>query len=154
MNEHTMNIDDLISQYIDGELGSEAEAELHHRLSVSPDDRKRFREQIMLRGLAQDSRVLAAPTPAMRSALFARLQNEEGMSAAAAIVPASIADGDVSASHERGARASSRMNRDDASSVHAADRPAVARRDRRRRLVPILLPFIIGVIATTIMWRT
>jgi hypothetical protein len=85
MNEHIMNIDDLISQYIDGELSGEAEAELHHRLSVSPDDRRRFREQIVLRGAAGDRRMLERPTPAMRSALFSRLEKEEGMSAAAAI---------------------------------------------------------------------
>ena len=36
----------------------------------------------------------------------------------------------------------------------AADRPAAARQDRRRRLVPFLLTFVIGVIATTLMWQS
>lgn len=78
-----MNIEELISQYIDGTLSTEAESELHHRLAVSPEARKLFRAHIMLRGVARDQRVLHAPTQGMRSRLFERLQREEGMTALA-----------------------------------------------------------------------
>jgi hypothetical protein len=156
MNEHTMNIDDLISHYIDGELSGEAEAELHHRLSVSPDDRKRFREQIMLRGIARDGRVLERPTPAMRSALFARLEEEEGLkplaaaSAAYAAPIAGHADGiaaDAATPVPTGVAPSGPARH------RAADRPAIDRRERRRRLVPVLLPILLGVIMTAALWQ-
>lgn len=165
MNEHTMNIDDLISQYIDGELAGETEAELHHRLSVSPDDRKRFREQIMLRGIARDPRVLERPTPAMRSELFARLENEEGMTRAAgtttgtamaAAAPAhelahqSASEPHDGASHARTSSAASTLRAGDR---RAIGRSTVGRSDRRRRLIPILLPFLIGVIMTGLIWQ-
>lgn len=78
-----MNIEELISQYIDGTLSTEAESELHHRLAVSPEARKLFRAHIVLRGVARDQRVLHAPTQGMRSRLFERLQREEGMTALA-----------------------------------------------------------------------
>lgn len=149
MNEPIMNIDDLISQYIDGELSGEAEAELHHRLSVSPDDRRRFRAQIVLRGVAGDGRMLERPTPAMRSALFARLENEEGMSAAAATSGALANEAGPSLSPTETDPAP-------LARPFAADRPASTRRDersRRRRLVPLLIPFLIGVILTGTIWQ-
>lgn len=71
-----MDIELLISQYIDGELSSDAEADLHHRLAVSPEARALFRAQLALRGVARDSRVLATPTNDLRSRLFDRLQQE------------------------------------------------------------------------------
>jgi len=74
-----MNIEDLISQYIDGDLSSEAEAEMHHRLAVSPEARKLFRAQIALREAARNAKVLHAPAPELRAKLFQRLEREEGM---------------------------------------------------------------------------
>jgi hypothetical protein len=155
MNEHAMNIDDLISQYIDGELTGDAEAELHHRLSVSPEDRRRFREQIELRGIARDRRVLDQPTPAMRAALFARLEREEGLSALAAsasafAAPSATTPADASASRIPSSVSSSTGSR---ARVRAGDRPAIERRERRRRLVPLLLPFLVGVVLTAVLWQ-
>ncbi|MBC8145690.1 MAG: hypothetical protein H7X80_08890, partial [bacterium] len=173
MNEHTMNIDDLISQYIDGELAGEAEAELHHRLSVAPDDRKRFREQIMLRGIARDRQLLSHPTPAMRTALFARLTQEEGLTAAAATsvalardrgtselsTPAASARAESTTAGLAGAAstgaASTRASSTSSPSLsRAGDRTAMPRDERRRRrLIPMLLPFVIGVIMTGLIWQ-
>lgn len=87
-----MNIEDLISQYLDGSLASEAEADLHHRLAVSPEARQLFRAHIMLRGIARDQRVLHVPTSETRTRLFDRLVKEEGMQLPPmASVPASAA---------------------------------------------------------------
>jgi hypothetical protein len=127
-----MTIEDLISQYIDGDLASEAEAELHHRLAVSPEARALFRAQIALRATAKSPKVLHEPSEKMRADLFARLQREEGMksvpvlssSALAAPVPHSI----------------------------PSERLASGRRDRRRRLVPVLLPFLLGIIISSAIW--
>lgn len=151
MNEPIMNIDDLISQYIDGELSGEAEAELHHRLSVSPEDRRRFREQIVLRGVARDQRLLERPSPALRSALFARLEREEGLAPAVAMAAASASadPSETSATSGTSARASNAP----AASRSIADRPAVERRERRRRLVPMLLPFLVGIILSAAFWQ-
>lgn len=78
-----MNIEDLISHYLDGELSPDAEAEMHYQLSLSPEGRKLFREHMALRGAAHDRGLLLQPTPEMRSSLFGRLA-EEGMSRATA----------------------------------------------------------------------
>lgn len=85
-----MDLDDLISRYIDGELDSQAEAELHHRLSISPEARSALRSHTALREASRDTRILDTPAPALHAALFNRLQQEEGMAreAAAAVVPA------------------------------------------------------------------
>lgn len=85
-----MDLDDLISRYIDGELDSQAEAELHHRLSVSPEARSALRSHTALREASRDTRILDTPSPALHAALFNRLQQDEGMAraAAAAVVPA------------------------------------------------------------------
>jgi hypothetical protein len=131
-----MNIEDLIAQYIDGDLPGEAESELHHRLAVSPEARKLFRAQIALHGLAQDARVLHRPTAKMRADLFERLQQEEGMEEVAAIVPSV-------------ARAAEQPRSIPSDNVTSTAR-ATAR--RRRRLVPMLLPFLIGVIATGVVF--
>lgn len=89
MNPGTwMDIELLISHYIDGDLTSDAEAELHHRLAVSPDARALFRAQLALKGVARDSRVLSTPSDDLRARLFDRLQGE-GFSSAA--LPASVA---------------------------------------------------------------
>lgn len=88
MNPGTwMDIELLISHYIDGDLTSDAEAELHHRLAVSPDARALFRAQLALKGVARDSRVLSTPSDDLRARLFDRLQGE-GFSSAA--LPASV----------------------------------------------------------------
>jgi hypothetical protein len=131
-----MNIEDLIAQYIDGDLPGEAESELHHRLAVSPEARKLFRAQIALHGVAQDARVLHRPTVKMRADLFERLQQEEGMEEIAAIVP-SVA---------RAAEQPRSIPSDNVTST------ATATARRRRRLVPMLLPFLIGVIATGVVF--
>src|SRR5687767_14208260 len=73
-----MNIEDLISQYIDGELSSEAEAELHHRLSVSPEDRMLFRDHVALHEAARSRHLQEHPAREMEMALFSRLAREEG----------------------------------------------------------------------------
>jgi|GEM_PF-6997133 len=85
-----MDLDDLISRYIDGELDSQAEAELHHRLSISPEARSALRSHTALREASRDTRILDTPSPALHAALFNRLQQDEGMAraAAAAVVPA------------------------------------------------------------------
>src|SRR5262245_31887121 len=132
-----MNIEDLITQYIDGDLSSEAESELHHRLAVSPEARKLFRAQIALHGVAQDARVLHRPTAKMRTDLFSRLQQEEGMEEIAAIVP-SVA---------RAAEGPRSIPSDNVTSTAVA-----TERRRRRRLIPILMPFLIGVIATGVLF--
>lgn len=71
-----MDIELLISQYIDGELSSDAEADLHHRLAVSPEARAVFRAQLALRSVAHDSRILVIPANDLKSRLFNRLQQE------------------------------------------------------------------------------
>ncbi|MEO5928684.1 MAG: hypothetical protein ABIR47_02015 [Candidatus Kapaibacterium sp.] len=127
-----MNIEDLISQYIDGNLSSEAEAELHHRLAVSPEARKLFRSQIALRSVARDQRVLQTPAPELRSALFGRLQREEGMKPLEGI-PASPP---VVAAVAR-----------------SIPSPAVRDGRRRRRAAIWLIPFITALLAVVIVWN-
>ncbi len=90
-----MNIEHLISNYLDGELSPEAEAELHYRLSLSPEGRKLFREHLALRGTARDRELLAEPSTVMRAALFTRLAHE-GMNSATANQAGMIADTPVS----------------------------------------------------------
>lgn len=78
-----MNTEQLISKYLDGELPPELEAEMHYRLSLSPEARKLFREHMVLWGAARDRGLLVEPTQAMRSTLFNRLASE-GMNRATA----------------------------------------------------------------------
>lgn len=144
-----MNIEDFISRYIDGELDSESEADLHHRLAVSPEARAIFRAQIALRAVARDSRVLVTPTPALRNRLFERLEEEEGMGpvpppppspVAAAVAP--VADtfvGDVP--HSLPSRRLREEGRDS--------------RRRRRALALLLLPaLLLGLFfVTEDSWR-
>ncbi|MDB5034718.1 MAG: hypothetical protein JWQ98_1959 [Chlorobi bacterium] len=127
-----MNIEDLISQYIDGNLSSEAEAELHHRLAVSPEARKLFRAQIALRAVARDQRVLQTPAPELRSALFGRLQREEGMKPLEEI-PASPPVV--------------------AAAARSIPSPAVRDGRRRRRAAIWLIPFITALLAVAIVWN-
>src|SRR5437870_1994494 len=86
-----MNIEDLISRYMDGDLPGDGEAELHHKMAVSPEHRKLFREQLMLRSIARDRRVMYKPSEALRSALFERLEAREGLRSAMAFASAAIA---------------------------------------------------------------
>ncbi len=141
-----MNIEDLISQYVDAELTSEQEAELHHRLSVSPDDRRRFRQHVALHGLAQDRRVLQQPGAALRAALFERLRREEGKNS---VVPA----------NGTAAKAAPLPFAADAGPHAAAglraplpSRTAPAAR-RRRRLSAIVVPFVLGLLSMAAVWR-
>ena len=136
-----MDIELLISQYMDGELSSEEEAELHHALALSPESRSLFREHLMLQGVARDERVLHRPTEDMRGDLFARLQSDEGMNIPAASIAGAggIVAADVPSVVSR----------------RAQDRPPLAseelsqteERRRRRRLIPILVPLLFCVIA-------
>ncbi|MCC7439256.1 MAG: hypothetical protein IT211_12245 [Armatimonadetes bacterium] len=149
-----MNIEDLISQYLDGTLSSEAEAELHHRLSVSPEARKIFRAQIALQGVARDARVLHTPSVQMRNALFSRLQQEEGMGSltdSAASVPAAL----VASLLEEPPPASTGPRF--APPNHPAPRSVLAANQtlarRRRRLAAILLPLLVLVVAGGIVWQ-
>ncbi len=132
-----MNIEDLISQYIDGTLSSDAEAELHHRLAVSPESRRLFRAHIMLRGVARDQRVLHTPAPDVRAKLFDRLAREEGMApmpvppaaSPAATVAAPPVPSQVLARQERPER-------------------------RRRRALPWIVPAVIAGALLVFFWST
>lgn len=144
-----MNIEDLISQYLDGTLSSEAEAELHHRLSVSPEARKIFKAQIALQGIARDARVLHTPTVQMRNALFDRLQREEGMgsladpvTSAPSLLEPAISD-----------FASPRFVPPNKAAVRSDLAATPERERRRRRLVALLLPLLVLVIASGIVWQ-
>lgn len=137
-----MNIEELISLYLDGELSSEAEGELHYQLAVSPDDRKVFHELIALRSVARDQRVLHVPDSGMRSALFERLQREEGMKTVPAIPLPAL----------------TQSKRTD-STPYGAARPPIEpeRRERRaerrrRRVIPLLLSLLLLVIASGVTW--
>ncbi len=137
--EPEMDIELLISQYIDGELTSDAEADLHHRLAVSPEARSLFRAQLALRGVARDARVLATPTTDLRSRLFDRLQ-QEGFTPEA--LPSSITP----------------IAAPTAVVAHSIPSPRVAGTDRRRRrraiawaLVPIL--FLVAVIGNELFLK-
>lgn len=154
-----MNIEDLISQYLDGTLSSEAEAELHHRLSVSPEARKIFRAQIALQGVARDARVLHTPSVQMRNALFSRLQQEEGMGSltdSAISVPAASAPAAPVASLLEEPPPVSTGPRF-APPNHPAPRSVLAANQtlarRRRRLAAILLPLLVLVVAGGIVWQ-
>lgn len=131
-----MNIEDLISQYIDGTLSSDAEAELHHRLAVSPESRRLFRAHIMLRGVARDQRVLHTPAPDVRAKLFDRLAREEGMAAMPVppVAPPAAKAGTPVPS------------------------PAMARQERperrRRRALPWLIPTMIAGALLVFLWST
>lgn len=141
-----MNIEELISQYIDGALSSEQEAELHHRLSVSTEDRRLFRQHMALQRLAGDRRMLQQPSPQLREELFARLKNEPrtmppatdaSLAAIGSAVPMAAAAEPVG-SYDRTRR--------------AADAPP-ARRNSRRRAAAVLLPFVVGIIAMALIWE-
>lgn len=153
-----MNIEDLISQYIDGELSSEAEAELHHRLSVSPDDRRLFREHVELKEAARSRKLQHHPTQAMEMALFARLAAEDQeeipdmlpMAASAEAVPElhTLEPAAALRPLEPAAVPAPRSMASDAPAVRF-ERTAA----RRRRLVPLLLPFVLGIIAMGVIWQ-
>ncbi|HVZ38730.1 MAG TPA: hypothetical protein VHI13_05600 [Candidatus Kapabacteria bacterium] len=153
-----MNIEDLISQYIDGSLSPDAESELHHRLAVSPEARQLFRSHIVLRSVARDQRVLHVPTPELRSKLFERLEREEGMAripvratgggavVAAPVMPHAGEPGAISAQAS------------DASAIGAAAVPRslpsqTVERRRRRALLPWLLPFVIAGVVIGVLWN-
>lgn len=137
-----MNIEELISQYIDGGLSSEAEADLHHRLALSPDARRLFRMHIMLRGVARDQRVMHVPVPEMRARLFDRLAREEGMQVpAVAPVPAAASDSPAPV-----AESVPRPIPSDA--VRRA-----ASRERRRRVLPWLIPSLVAGMLFVVLWK-
>ncbi len=131
-----MNIEELISNYLDGELSSDAEAELHYRLAVSPEDRKTFREMIALRNIARDQRVLHTPDAGLRSALFDRLRREEGMKPAPALLPVPTVVPDYAPSRP---------------AVPPSEGKAEERR-RRRRIIPFLIPLLLLVISSGVYW--
>ncbi len=142
-----MNIEDLISQYIDGTLSGDAEAELHHRLAVSPEARRLFRAHIMLRGMARDQRVLHAPTPAMRSSLFDRLQREEGLGDVS-VMPADDQIAGLSATALSAAALPIHGDVPPVASVHVSEPGR-----RRRRILPWLVPLVIACAALLVLWN-
>lgn len=148
-----MNIEDLISQYIDGSLPSEAEAELHHRLAVSPEARRLFRAHIMLKGVARDQRVLHVPTPAMRSSLFERLAREEGMklqepaSEQVAVVEIPARDG----AQDELPRLSTPGGGTPRSIPSSTLRGDTSR--RRRRMLPWLIPIVMAGLMIGVLWN-
>lgn len=142
-----MDIELLISRYVDGDLSSEEESEFHHMLSVSPEARDLFREHLTLRSVARDERILQRPSEGLRGDLFARLQAEEGMSAAVAQSVAGTAgagalmsDLAVPPRHANGVV-------DMRPPIASEDDPEAEERRKRRRLIPILIPFLICAIA-------
>ncbi|QQS65578.1 MAG: hypothetical protein IPP08_07235 [Chlorobiota bacterium] len=73
------NIEEIISAYLDNELPQEKEAELHQLLSENEEDRVIFRQHIKLQQLARESQCIVSASPTLKTALFTRLQMEEGM---------------------------------------------------------------------------
>ncbi|MBS1912802.1 MAG: hypothetical protein JST22_12510 [Bacteroidetes bacterium] len=152
-----MNIEDLISQYIDGSLSPDAESELHHRLAVSPEARQLFRSHIVLRGVARDQRVLHVPTPELRSKLFERLEREEGM---ARIPVRATAGGAAVAARvmpHAGEPGTASNQAPDASAIADApvprSIPSQTVERRRRALLPWLLPFVIAGVVIGVLWN-
>jgi hypothetical protein len=76
-----MDNEDRISDYLDDHLPERDRQQLHDALNSSPDERELFRQHTELNRFAQDQRLQEAPSSQMESALFARLQREEGMAA-------------------------------------------------------------------------
>ncbi|MCB0713062.1 MAG: zf-HC2 domain-containing protein [Ignavibacteriae bacterium] len=141
-----MDIEQLISQYLDGELSSEAEGEFHQKLSISPEARALFREHLKLQSIARDERVLHQPTASMQSALFARLQEEEGMAPAGTVplfkekeAPSSTLSPTIPQIKPRAVPIPSV----DRTPMAATDDQRSEERRRRRRLIPILLPLML-----------
>ncbi|MGE3802136.1 MAG: anti-sigma factor, partial [Candidatus Kapaibacterium sp.] len=141
-----MDIEQLISQYLDGELSSEAEGEFHQKLSISPEARALFREHLKLQSIARDERVLHQPTASMQSALFARLQEEEGMAPVGALplieeeeAPSPAHSPIISPTKPRAVPTPS----GDRTSVASVDDQRSEERRRKRRLIPILIPLML-----------
>jgi len=125
-----MDIENLISQYIDGDLSNDAEAEMHHLLSVSSEARALFRAQLALRGVAHDTRVLVTPSNELRRNLFDRLRHE-GLPATA--LPSTISAPSPAPSQVGRSLPSSRLD-------------ATALRRRRRAVVWALVPIVLLIL--------
>lgn len=67
-------IEDRIIAYFDGRLTDHESAELLHRVSVSPEIRKLFREHEMLRELARSAQASAVVRPELEADLFSRIE--------------------------------------------------------------------------------
>lgn len=68
------SIEDRIIAYFDGRLTDDESADLLHRVSVSPEIRRLFREHEMLREVARTAQATAVVRPEVESSLFARIE--------------------------------------------------------------------------------
>lgn len=169
MTARPMDIEQLISSYLDGDLTGDQEAELHHTLALSPEARALFREHISLQRVARDERVLHRPDEMMRAALFARLHEDEGMERGAAVAAGAVIATPVAATLLSDGVPDAttapeplpdlpRVTRT-APTTPVETRPPIARaadrRDderRRRRLIPILIPLMLVMIVGGTFW--
>lgn len=169
MTARPMDIEQLISSYLDGDLTGDQEAELHHTLALSPEARALFREHIALQRVARDERVLHRPDEMMRAALFARLHEDEGMERGAAVAAGAVIATPVAATLLSDGVPDAttapepvpdlpRVTRT-APTTPVETRPPIARaadrRDderRRRRLIPILIPLMLVMIVGGTFW--
>lgn len=155
--------EETISHYLDGTLSEEQEAELHHLMSVSPEARTLFREQMRLHQLAQNEKVLLPVEPALRESLFSRLA-AEGMSVDAmpiappepTVVSARETSGGVT---DTPAGISAALARPDIPATPDQRSPIEADRreqeqKRRRRLVPFLIPLLALAISSGFLIAT
>jgi hypothetical protein len=68
------NIEDRIIAYFDGRISDDESADLLHRVSVSPEIRKLFREHEMLRELARSAQASTVVRPELEASLFSRIE--------------------------------------------------------------------------------
>lgn len=163
-----MNIEQTISLYLDGELTSDQEAEFHHLLSVSPEARSLFREQMALQSVARSEGALLTPEDGLRNSLFGRLRNE-GFSADAlpsGITPTSgmAAEGTTDratppAMTEQVRRrpapealSAAPMRSPVANESVANEAVGEGEQKRRRPLIPLLIPVLLLAVAGSILW--
>lgn len=68
------SVEDRIIAYFDGRLTDDESAELLHRVSISPEIRRVFREHEMLREMARTAQSSVVVRPEVEASLFARIE--------------------------------------------------------------------------------
>ena len=81
------SIEDRIIAYFDGRMTDGESAELLHRVSVSPEIRKLFREHEVLRELARSAQASAVVRPELEADLFSRIDALAAAEQAAVLAP-------------------------------------------------------------------